>query len=332
MPRRVTLSQLAAAAGVTKSTVSVALRDLPGVSPEKRERILRIAQELGYQPDASLRVLSDLRWAAETHRASNLALLRAHAKVRHPFPRRVEKGAREVSESLGYGLEVLGVCDYESEEKLARTLYHRGVKGVILGESPDAAHWPFLPDWKGFSVIQLESQLAPYRYHQVRLDFYGDLEKCCSAVLADGHERIGLLRLDVPLVQVEERRMAAWHSFRSRHARAIRSIPVLALQPGNVEVLSAWLERYKPTAVIDFTRIFLSDLRTLGLTIPGDLAYYSLHVMEPEKTSGILLPCEELGREAVLQLDLLVRQNICGSVELPRITLVPSPFRRGCTS
>lgn len=54
---RATLATVARAAGVSRTLVSFALNDRPGVSDEKRAAILRIADELGYRPDPLAREL-----------------------------------------------------------------------------------------------------------------------------------------------------------------------------------------------------------------------------------------------------------------------------------
>lgn len=55
----VTSAQVAKAAGVSRATVSYVLNDAPGrvLSPETRETVLRVARELGYQPNALARSL-----------------------------------------------------------------------------------------------------------------------------------------------------------------------------------------------------------------------------------------------------------------------------------
>ena len=58
---RVTMADVAAAAGVNKGTVSRALRGDKRISNETRERIWRIARELGYEPDAVASGLSSRR-------------------------------------------------------------------------------------------------------------------------------------------------------------------------------------------------------------------------------------------------------------------------------
>ncbi|HUK44970.1 MAG TPA: LacI family DNA-binding transcriptional regulator, partial [Gaiellaceae bacterium] len=58
---RVTISDIAQRAGVSKGAVSYALNDRPGVSDETRDRILAIAKELGWYPNRAARSLSAAR-------------------------------------------------------------------------------------------------------------------------------------------------------------------------------------------------------------------------------------------------------------------------------
>jgi DNA-binding LacI/PurR family transcriptional regulator len=56
--RRPTMADIAARAGVTKAAVSFALNGQPGVSAATRERIVAIAQEVGFQPNSAARALT----------------------------------------------------------------------------------------------------------------------------------------------------------------------------------------------------------------------------------------------------------------------------------
>lgn len=49
MDKRVTLNDIAKAAGVSKNTVSIVLRDRPGVSDSVRQRVLSLARDMNYE-------------------------------------------------------------------------------------------------------------------------------------------------------------------------------------------------------------------------------------------------------------------------------------------
>jgi DNA-binding LacI/PurR family transcriptional regulator len=57
----VTIAGLADRLGLSKASVSYALNGLPGVSDETRERVLALAEELGWHPSSSARALSRAR-------------------------------------------------------------------------------------------------------------------------------------------------------------------------------------------------------------------------------------------------------------------------------
>jgi DNA-binding LacI/PurR family transcriptional regulator len=62
--KRPTIADVARQAGVTKAAVSFALNGQPGVSAATRERILAIADEVGFKPSSAARALSDGRSGA----------------------------------------------------------------------------------------------------------------------------------------------------------------------------------------------------------------------------------------------------------------------------
>src|SRR5690348_17401747 len=55
--RRPTLFDVAARAGVSTALVSIVMREAPGASATTRERVLAVADELGYRPDIRAQLL-----------------------------------------------------------------------------------------------------------------------------------------------------------------------------------------------------------------------------------------------------------------------------------
>ncbi len=98
--RRPTITDVARRAGVSAAAVSFAVNDRPGVSPITRERILAAARELGWQPSASARALTEART-----RAIGLVLVRdAEQLEADTFFVRFLSGIEAALTAAGYAL------------------------------------------------------------------------------------------------------------------------------------------------------------------------------------------------------------------------------------
>lgn len=58
MHKAYTLEQIAKLAGVSRTTASRVINGLPGVRLSTRERVLKVINELGYQPDPTAQSLA----------------------------------------------------------------------------------------------------------------------------------------------------------------------------------------------------------------------------------------------------------------------------------
>jgi DNA-binding LacI/PurR family transcriptional regulator len=120
----VTQKDVALLAGVSRPLVSLVMRNSPRVSPEKREAVLRAAEELGYRRNAHAAQLA-------SRRAMILGVVINDPM--NPVYIRVLKAAEEQAETTGYGvlLAVNNVGPDREREAVGRLLGHR-VDGVVL--------------------------------------------------------------------------------------------------------------------------------------------------------------------------------------------------------
>ena len=123
------LNDVARAAGVSTMTVSRALNRPHMVRPDTRERVLRIADELGYTPNEAARSLV-------YGRTNTIALILPD--IRNPFFTNVARGVEDVAKKYGYTLILGNTDEHASEERqYVDALSARRVDGVILSTSGD---------------------------------------------------------------------------------------------------------------------------------------------------------------------------------------------------
>ncbi|MCC5846458.1 MAG: LacI family DNA-binding transcriptional regulator [Verrucomicrobia bacterium] len=130
----ISMKDIALQAGVTRTTVSLALRDHPRISEATRHRIQVLARNAGYRPDAEMsRVMTSLRRGDRA--PQTLAWVTDHS----PCPR-LRAALYEAAEALGYHLDLIRVdAPPILPARLADILTHRGISGILfsLVRKPD---------------------------------------------------------------------------------------------------------------------------------------------------------------------------------------------------
>ena len=120
----VTIKDIARAAGVSHPTVSRALNNHPAISESTRERIIELAQQMGYVPNAAARGL-------KTNRTRALGVILR--QIDDPFWIEVVDGVDSVLHPEGYSLFIASTHNEKQREKeVVQAMVQRGVDGVIL--------------------------------------------------------------------------------------------------------------------------------------------------------------------------------------------------------
>jgi LacI family transcriptional regulator len=122
-----TLSDVAAAAGVSVSTVSRALDDHPRIPTATRRRVVEAATALGFRRNISARALRT---------QSSMLVGVVVPDIGVPFYATVLKAAQTVLESAGYQVVVMNTeRDAQHESTALRTLYARQADGLLVATS-----------------------------------------------------------------------------------------------------------------------------------------------------------------------------------------------------
>jgi DNA-binding LacI/PurR family transcriptional regulator len=127
--KRVTIADVARKAGLSKGAVSYALNGQPGVSETTRQRVLRLALEMGWHPNSAAKALSGARAGA-----FGLVLARPASTlgVESFFPKLIS-GMESAMASSQTALLLQVVPDHEAEIATYRRWWaERRVDGVFL--------------------------------------------------------------------------------------------------------------------------------------------------------------------------------------------------------
>ncbi|MCY3832896.1 MAG: LacI family DNA-binding transcriptional regulator [Chloroflexi bacterium] len=206
--KKVTLQQVAEAAGVSKATASLALSNNPRISEPTRQRVLEAVEALGYvynQRAASLR----------TQRSYTIGLI--IKDVSNPFNAELTSGAESQLADHDYSL-VLATTDddLDKQSRLVQTMLERDVDGLIF--SPVAqTTTASMQDLMQYCPLVL---LIPY-YQKLAADCVGmDDENGTARALEHliqlGHRRIAFVG-GFAAQATRSRRLASYRDTLQRH-------------------------------------------------------------------------------------------------------------------
>lgn len=120
--RHPTLEDVAARAGVSRALVSIVVRGAPGASAATRQRVLGVADELGYRPDSRARLLAGRR----------SCLLGVTLTLNHPFHADLAEHIYSTAEQHGYEVVLSAVTPNRPPRKAIDTLLDYRCDAAIL--------------------------------------------------------------------------------------------------------------------------------------------------------------------------------------------------------
>jgi DNA-binding LacI/PurR family transcriptional regulator len=191
---RVSIKDIAKAAGVSHSTVSRALSCSPLIPAPTRRRIERLARKMGYSPNAIARGLV-------TRRTKTIGVIVTF--IDDPFVAEVVRGIEEMAADNGYRV-FLGTShnDPAREVSLVRALREWSVEGVIVASSRVGALYQPLLTEIGTPIVLINNQNRsnrphpggePGEIHSVVFDDVQGSELATHYLISQGHRVIAYL-------------------------------------------------------------------------------------------------------------------------------------------
>ncbi|HVX43639.1 MAG TPA: LacI family DNA-binding transcriptional regulator [Mycobacteriales bacterium] len=309
----VTVYDVAARAGVSIATVSRALNDRARISGTTRERILRIAADLGYEPNEIARSL--------TGKASRTVALLL-PDIANPFFPELVSGVQSVTDANEHLLLLCRTSD--DEQKVVRDLSilrRKQVDGVIL-VAGSLAGGPITEQVPDFPLVLMDRDIPVTGADLVAVDHRRGARLAVEHLLDLGHRSVAHIA-GPPGLPVSRARRAGWRA-------ALRSAGLVAdtglirtgdfLEDGGYRATKSLL-----AGEAEFTAIFaandltaigaLAALSESGIDVPGRMSvvgFDGIHLAKytaPTLTT-VAQPIFELGRRATeLLLDRLTGER-----------------------
>ncbi|HIC89411.1 MAG TPA: LacI family transcriptional regulator [Anaerolineae bacterium] len=183
--RHVTIEDVARAAGVSRQTVSRAIRNRGEISEATRERVLRVAEELGYRPSSIARGLA-------TQHTQTLGLV--VLDIANPFFARIARGAGDVAYAHGYNLFLCNTDEDVSREEMAiRSLEEQRVDGILLCSSRLSDETLQRVAARYYPLVLVNRTLNNERVGMVVVDGVLSGKQATQHLLSLGHRIIGFL-------------------------------------------------------------------------------------------------------------------------------------------
>lgn len=186
---KTTIKDIARHLQVSATTVSNALNGKPGVGKSARKKILKLAKEMGYQPNYFAKGLVSRQSYAIGLIITNIA---------DPFYPELALGAQEKANEAGYGMMLFNTNhSIKNEKKIIEMLGSKGVDGVILSTvRQDDPNIEVLDDLKIPYVLANRLILDPKkasRIDSVSMDNYGGSHMAATHLCRLGHTRIAVI-------------------------------------------------------------------------------------------------------------------------------------------
>jgi len=185
MKGRITIRDVARAAGVSPQTVSRAINNKGEISPDTRTRILQLIDELGYHPNYIARSLT-------THRTATLGLV--VPDIANPFFPEIARGVEDLACTHDYQVFLCNTDENPARERaMLNSLAAKQVDGIILcssrlNEAELSAIAAKMPP-----MVLVNRTLKTARVGTVMIDDVRGARQAMAHLLAGGHRSIALL-------------------------------------------------------------------------------------------------------------------------------------------
>lgn len=281
--KRVSLQDIAKKVGVSRMTVSLALRDAPQISEKTKKRIKKIADIMGYQSDPRVsKLYSQIRSVSSADYMETIAVVRFEEEnpLKEPtdiFFNRLLDSCTAEARKHGFLIEKYYVSASEMRpERLAQILQSRGIQNVVAAPLVGSGHL-FPMDCGSFCVATVAYSIRQPKMNRVSPNHFQAMQLALEKVDGYGFQRIGFIGDPELASRISCKWAGAFFEYQS-HIPVKRRVPPLQVSSSANEKIKHWFEKYRPDVIIGGGTIqTFHTLQGEGIQIPLDASYVHMH-------------------------------------------------------
>ncbi len=326
---RATLNTIAQKLGVSKMTVSRALRGERHVGADMRARVLQTAADLGYQPDPDIaKLMTHMRRVKKAVSPRTLAFIwaerDAEGVAKSSWSQQLVLGAQQRAHQLGFRLEEFYLSARGmTARRLSGILEARGIPGFILSPLISRSRGHVSMAWEKFSSVVIGLGFARPQLHRVHHHHYLGMLAALRVLRKQGFKRIGFYCGST----INDRMFRAWSASFLAHHPLAQPGALLALRktPSHTDFLR-WVKTVKPDVVVDgghVVREWMADVPVRQRPAHVTLGWRA----DMPEVPGIDQQADILGAAAIDLLVAQYQQNERGIPEAPKIVMTEGVWR-----
>lgn len=331
-----TLRSLAKDLGLSRTTVSDALRGSPRVDPLTAKRVKEAAERAGYRRNPLAGALmSELRRSRGSAFRGVIAAVDFHEPQRPEaagrFHRELFAGAEARAAELGFKVERFPVgVGGVTVQRLDSILQSRGINGLMLLPTWDEPDLSAL-DWSRFAGVYTDYIIERPALHAVCSDHYRSMLAALQRLRAMGYRRPGLQLQRHHDERLQFRWGAAFRAFLDSHPD-ITPLPPLIVDEFAEREFAKWFKRHKPDVVLSHPTETIDWMEACGAKVPATHGFVCLNILNKGRAcAGLDLQPQTLGARAVELLIAQLQRNETGTPEWPSTTTIPAKWIDGPT-
>lgn len=317
----VSLKTIAKECGVSTATVSKALNNQKDVSIETKLRIKKVAEAMGYMPNAAAKAL-------KTNRSYNIGVLfedEAGSGLTHEYFSAVLNGFKKQAEKLGYDITFINTSSGRQKMTYLEHSRYRNFVGVVI----ICANYidPEVIELMDSDISTVTVDFVHHNCMAVSSNNVSGMEDLVKYIYKQGHRRIAYIHGQSNSSVTRERIAGFYRTAEELGLKIpneyVREAKYLEIEDTEIQTRELLSIKNKPTCIIypDDNSLLggLSAIAKMGLKIPKDISVAGYdgtrvsQLMYPKITT-IKQDADKIGEEAAVRL---IR-----SIEHPKTTLL----------